>query len=113
MSSDRVPGAVLPLLYLIAVLLLSAVGAWWAVRQERREPSAYTRRMSVAEAESRVAAGDVPSLEEWRHLDQVAWDDAALRAGAAAEERAQADAVEAAGARAVEDAARVNVLFRP
>lgn len=112
MSSDRVPGAVLPLLYLIAVLLLSAAGAWWALRQERRKPTSYMRHMSVQEAEARVAAGDVPSLEEWRGLDQVAWDDAALRAGAAAEERAKADAVEVAEFAACR-MAQINVEFHP
>ena len=42
MPFDRLPGALLPLTYLLAVLVLSALGTWWLVRKERKESSSYT-----------------------------------------------------------------------
>jgi hypothetical protein len=74
MSADRLPGALLPLLYLLAVLVLSAGGFVWAVRQERRNPTSYSRRPEV--------------LASWRAMSaaqQEAHDNAALDAAEAAE----------------------------
>lgn len=74
MSADRLPGALLPLLYLLAVLVLSAVGVVWAVRQERRNPTSYSRRPEV--------------VESWRVMSaaqQEAYDNAVLDAAEAAE----------------------------
>lgn len=83
MPADRFPGALLPLLYLIAVLVLSAAGAVWVVRQERRSPTSYSRRPDV--------------LDSWRGLstaDQEAVDNAALDAQEAVEEATQVNVVD-------------------
>lgn len=69
MSADRLPGLILPLVFLIAV-----VGVWWALRRERREPTSYTRRPDV--------------LEAWREMSaaqQEAYDNAQLNAAESAE----------------------------
>jgi hypothetical protein len=74
MSADRLPGALLPLLYLLALLVMSAAGVVWVVREERRNPSAYSRRPEV--------------LESWRAMSteaQEAHDNAELDAAEAAE----------------------------
>lgn len=73
----------MPLLYLIAVLVLSAAGAVWVVRQERRSPTSYSRRPDV--------------LDSWRGLstaDQEAVDNAALDAQEAVEEATQVNVVD-------------------
>ncbi|MFF0009549.1 hypothetical protein ACFYQT_39845 [Streptomyces tibetensis] len=96
MSADRLPGALLPLLYLFALLVVSAAGLVWVVCQERRDPSAYSRRPEV--------------LESWRAMssaEQEAHDTAVLDAAEAAE-LAAGEAAE----RAVEDAARSGSLYR-
>lgn len=108
MPADRLPGAVLPLLYLIAVLLLSAVGAWWALRRERRDPSSFTGQQEALEA-----AG-VTSMAEWRRMstvEQEAADTAALDRAEQAELDAEDDARESA--QAVVERSRVNSLFHP
>lgn len=69
MSSSVLLGAALPLIYLVA-----AVGVWWSLRRERREPTSYTRRPEV--------------LARWRAMsaaEQEAHDNAALAAAESAE----------------------------
>jgi hypothetical protein len=101
MSADRLPGALLPLLYLLAVLVLSAGGFVWALRQERRNPTSYSRRPEV--------------LASWRAkstAEQAAHDNAVLNAAEAAEEAVRR-AVDLQVQRAVEDAVRTYSLRRP
>lgn len=96
MPADRFLGALLPLLYLIAVLVLSAVGAVWVVRQERRNPTSYSRRPDV--------------LGSWRGLstaDQQEVDNAVLDAQEAVEEESRRTA-----GPAVEEGTGVNVVDR-
>lgn len=101
MPVDRVPGLILPLIYLVA-----GVGVWWALRRERREPTSYTQ--------TPMSSGGMPTLAEWRAMstaEQEAYDNAVLDAAEAAEEAVRR-AVDAQVQRAIEDAARRSSLFR-
>jgi hypothetical protein len=92
MSADRLPGLVLPAVFLIAVVGVAVV-LWW----ERRRSSSSARRLEV--------------LADWHRMPtsvQEAYDTAALDAAEAAE-CAAAQAAE----RAVQDAARTNALYQP
>ena len=103
MPFDRLPGALLPLTYLLAVLVLSALGTWWVVRKERKEPSSYTR-----------SAEYLASMTAWRKLSaaaQEAVDNAALDMAEQAEIDAREDAQEAA--RFLDDRVRVSSLYHP
>lgn len=91
---------------LIAVLAVAAGGGVWAVRMERRSPTSYTQRLGVMgnvpdevalDAAERREQGRLRTQSEWRR-----WDPDVV-----------AEAAEAAGSRAVEEAARVNVHFHP
>lgn len=109
MSADRLPGAVLPLLYVLAVLVLSGVGAVLVLRRERRDPSSCTR-LGVPVG----LPGEGPSPEEWAGMsavEQEAWDNASLDAAEQAELDAEDGAREAAQflAQRAED----NALFHP
>jgi hypothetical protein len=104
MSAERFPGALLPLLYVVAVLVLSAVGVVLVLRHERRHPSSYTGRSRVLgsdkdalDAAEMREQGRLRTQPEWRR-----WEPDVV-----------ADAAEAAGIRAVEEAARINVLHHP
>lgn len=90
---------------LVAVLVVSIVGGVLAVRWEARHPSSYTRPPvgtpradyeALREGELREQ-GRLRGMWEWR-----AWSPD-VTAGAS----------EAAGARAVEEAARINALHHP
>ncbi|WP_326650618.1 hypothetical protein [Streptomyces sp. NBC_01750] len=81
MSGVRLIWALVP----VSLLVISAVGTWWVLRQERRRPSSYPRRGVP------VHLGGEPSLEEWRQMSteaQGAYNAAVL------------DAAESAGATA-------------
>ncbi|MEV4615267.1 hypothetical protein AB0K43_22165 [Kitasatospora sp. NPDC049258] len=58
MSDVRLICAMVPVLLLLA----SAVGTWWVLRQERRRPSSYARHGVP------VHLGDAPSQEQWRQM---------------------------------------------
>ncbi|MGI5398330.1 hypothetical protein ACQEVG_02495 [Streptomyces sp. CA-135486] len=78
MSAARLIGALVP----VSLLVISAVGTWWVLRQERRRPSSYTRRGVP------VHLGGEPSLEEWRQMSteaQAAYDTAVLDTAESAE----------------------------
>jgi len=108
MSAERFPGALLPLLYVVAVLVLSAVGVVLVLRHERRHPSSYTGQQEALEA-----AG-VVSLADWRALSteaQEAADTASLDRAEQAELDAEDDAREAAAFLA--HRAQANALFHP
>ncbi|MER5463042.1 hypothetical protein ABT010_20635 [Streptomyces sp. NPDC002668] len=62
MSAARLIGALVP----VSLLVISAVGTWWVLRQERRRPSSYARRGVP------VRLGGEPSLEEWRQMSTTA-----------------------------------------
>jgi hypothetical protein len=92
MSADRLPGLVLPAVFLIAVVGVAVV-LWW----ERRRSSSPARRRDV--------------LADWHGLPtsvQEACDTAVLDA-AEADERMAGEHAE----RAVQNAARTNALYRP
>jgi hypothetical protein len=108
MSADRFPGATLPLLYVIAVLLLSAVGTVWVLRWEKAHPSSYPAQ------EAALEAAGVASLDGWLALptdDQEAADTASLDEA----EQAELDAVDGARESAAELVARaqINAQFHP
>lgn len=101
MSAAQGSQALVSLLELFAVLVVSAVGAWWVIRRERRHPSSYTRRPDV--------------LAEWRGLstaEQEEVDNASLDLAEQAEIDARQDAVEAAE-HLLERRAIVNAQFHP
>ncbi|MGW0556049.1 hypothetical protein ACWDZ6_17880 [Streptomyces sp. NPDC002926] len=58
MSAARLIGALIP----VSLLVISGVGTWWVLRQERSRPSSFTRRGVP------VHLGGKPSLEEWRQM---------------------------------------------
>ncbi|MFG2970884.1 hypothetical protein ACGFZS_47210 [Streptomyces sp. NPDC048288] len=75
MSAARLIGAAVPL----TLLLIGVLGAVWVRRQERLEPSSFTRRPD--------------GLAVWRSMsvsEQEAYDTAVLDAAQAAAERAAA-----------------------
>lgn len=109
MPVDRLPGVFLPLLYVLAVLVLSAVGAVWVLRREREDPSSYSRLGVPVHL-----PGEGPSPEEWAGMsteEQEAWDNASLDAAEQAELDAEDDAREAAEFLA--QRAQANALFHP
>lgn len=96
MSAARLLGVLLPLVFLVAAAGIPLM-LWW----ERRSPSSFTR------------GGD---LAWWGLLsadEQEDVDTASLDLAEQAEIEARADAVDAAGLLAVENAARINVLHHP
>lgn len=106
MPFDRLPGVLLPLAYLLAVLVLSVLGTWWLVRQERKDPSSYTRSPEY--------------LASWRARSaswQESYDDVLLDAAEAAHEAAlravDVDAEVAVAEAALVEAARRNAVFHP
>jgi hypothetical protein len=108
MSADRLPGALLPLLYVVAVLVLSAAGAALMLRHERRHPSSYPGQREALEAAS------VTSMAEWRRRsteEQEAADTAALDLAEQAALDAEDDAREAAAH--LVQRAQANALFHP
>lgn len=100
MPAARVLGASIPLFLLLAAV----VGAWWVVREERRNPSSYPER---AARRSDLEGWDALSTQE-----QEAADTAALDLAEQAELDAEDDAREAAQF-AVYRMGQVNALYRP
>ncbi|MFD5848315.1 hypothetical protein [Streptomyces chartreusis] len=101
MSAAQGSEALVSLLELFAVLAVSAVGTWWVIRREHRDPSSFTRRPDV--------------LAEWRAMsaaEQEAADTASLDLAEQAELDAEYDAQEAAQL-AVERAVQINSLTHP
>jgi hypothetical protein len=100
-TSELIARVLIPAVLLIAVLGVP-LALWW----ERHRPSSFTRRPRVMggvpdnaalDAAERREQGRLRTQSEWRR-----WDPDAV-----------ADAAEAAGSRAVEEAARINVQFHP
>lgn len=107
MSSARLLGALVP----VSLLLIAAVGAWWVLREERRNPTSYTRKAAAVPARTPMYLGGEPTPEEWEGMTaagQEAYDTAVLNAAEAAE-----DAVRRAGEQKLERAVYVNSLYRP
>jgi hypothetical protein len=104
MSAARVLGALVPLVFLIAV-----VGIPWMLRREKRRPTSYLR--------TRKYAGDAVH-ERWRLLPtqvQAAADAEAIAEGMVADgfDAAARARAEESVRRAVQRATEVNALFRP
>lgn len=108
MSSARLLGALVP----VSLFVIAAVGAWWVLREERRNPTSYTRKSAAAvPARTPMYLGGEPTPEEWEGMTTAgreAYDTAVLNAAEVDE-----DAARRAGEVAVERAVYVNVLYRP
>lgn len=108
MSSARLLGALVP----VSLLVIAAVGTWWVLREERRNPTSYTRKSAAAvPGRTPMYLGGEPTPEEWEGMTtagQEAYDTAVLNASEAAE-----DAVRRAGEQKLERAVYVNSLYRP
>ncbi|MEW2266893.1 hypothetical protein [Streptomyces sp. NPDC047868] len=94
-----------------AIMMTAALGVPAALWWEKRHPRTYPGSAAHEAALQSVQDGTAPNLAEWRRMPtsaQAYWDEQQLKHGAAV------DAYDAAlAARAAEERARVNVLFRP
>ena len=80
MSSARLLGALVP----VSLFVIAAVGAWWVLREERRNPTSYTRKSAAAvPARTPMYLGGEPTPEEWEGMataGREAYDTAVLNA---------------------------------
>jgi len=101
MPSARLLGVLITLAFLVAFLGVP-LALWW----EKRRPSSFMRRpRSVERVSDEVALDAAEMREQGRLRSQGEWR--------RWEPDVVADASEAAGSRAVEEAARVNALYHP